>query len=63
MKTEFRRAVLPKEVRGLMAFDRRVFRPADRFPARFYWKQLEAYWLIADGVKGGVLRVRDQRRV
>ena len=35
-----------------MAFDRKVFPPSDRFPAS-YWKQLESYWLLVDGVNSG----------
>src|SRR5882757_8029965 len=36
MKTEFRKAVLPQELRSLMVFDRKVFSDADIFPA-LYW--------------------------
>ena len=52
MHTEFREAVLPGEIRALQAFDRRVFPPADRFPAD-YWKQLQSFWLLVDRVKAG----------
>jgi ribosomal protein S18 acetylase RimI-like enzyme len=51
MKTEFRRA-LPVEIRGLMAFDRKVFPESDRF-AKEYWKAIEAYWMLVQGVKVG----------
>lgn len=52
MHTEFKRAVLPGELRALMAFDRKVFPPADRFPAS-YWKVLDCFWLLIQGVKVG----------
>ena len=35
-----------------MAFDRKVFRAADRFPAE-YWGVLDSYWMIVGGVKSG----------
>ena len=51
MKTEFRKAVLPDELRSLSAFDRKVFssdyfRPAD-------WKDFQSYWLLIGGRKVG----------
>ena len=52
MITEFRQAVLPKEVRSLAAFDRKVFSAADVFPPS-YWKQCEAWWMLIDGRKAG----------
>ncbi len=52
MKTEFRRAIQPLELRSLMAFDRRVFPAADRFDAE-YWGLCDAWWLLVDGVKAG----------
>lgn len=52
MHTEIRRAELPGELRALVAFDRRVFPAADRFPAK-YWRQLESYWLLVGGRKAG----------
>ncbi len=52
MRTEFRKAVLPRELRSLQAFDRKVFREADRFPAA-YWRMCESYWMLVDGVKAG----------
>lgn len=52
MKTEFRKAILPKEIRGLLAFDGKVFPEADRFDAA-YWKECESYWLIAGRTKVG----------
>jgi ribosomal protein S18 acetylase RimI-like enzyme len=52
MHTEFRRTIIPHEVRSLMAFDRKVFRPSDRFTAA-YWRYVESYWMLVDGVKVG----------
>lgn len=52
MKTEFRPAVLPKELRSLMAFDRKVFTASDLFPAA-YWKACESWWMLIDGAKAG----------
>jgi ribosomal protein S18 acetylase RimI-like enzyme len=52
MKTEFRKAIVPAELRSLQAFDRKVFRKSDLFPAS-YWKICESYWMLIDGVKVG----------
>ena len=52
MKTEFRQAVLPQELRSLTAFDRKVFSAADAFPSS-YWKECEAWWMLIGGVKAG----------
>jgi ribosomal protein S18 acetylase RimI-like enzyme len=54
MKTEFWRAVVPKEIRSLILFDRKTFHqhPSDCFDAE-YWKSLEAWWLLVDGRKAG----------
>jgi ribosomal protein S18 acetylase RimI-like enzyme len=52
MKTEFRKAILPAELRSLMAFDRKVFSVADAFPSS-YWKECESWWMLIDGVKAG----------
>jgi ribosomal protein S18 acetylase RimI-like enzyme len=52
MKTEFRKAAIPGELAGLMAFDRRVFPASDCFDAD-YWKECEAWWLLVSGVKIG----------
>ena len=49
MNTEFRKAVIPDELRSLCAFDRKVF-PSDYFPPA-EWKEYESYWLILDGKK------------
>jgi ribosomal protein S18 acetylase RimI-like enzyme len=52
MRTEFRRAILPKEIRGLVAFDHKVFRKADWFP-RADWKLYKSYWMIVENKKVG----------
>jgi ribosomal protein S18 acetylase RimI-like enzyme len=52
MKTEFRKAVLPREVRSLMAFDRRIFPKSDCFPAD-YWLACEPWWMLAGGRRVG----------
>ena len=52
MRTEFRKAILPREIRSLMAFDRKVFSSSDLFDAGT-WKMFESYWMIVDGVKAG----------
>ena len=46
LRTEFIRAELPRDLRALIAFDRRVF-PSDHFGAAD-WKRYEAYWLVVD---------------
>jgi ribosomal protein S18 acetylase RimI-like enzyme len=51
MNTEFRKAIIPDEIRGLCAFDRKVF-PSDYFAASD-WKAYESWWLILDGRKIG----------
>jgi len=52
MNVEFRAAVLPRELRSLMAFDRKVFPASDCFP-RAFWKECEAWWMLVDGRKAG----------
>jgi ribosomal protein S18 acetylase RimI-like enzyme len=52
MRTEFRKAVLPKEIGALLAFDRKVFPAADRFD-RDYWQACESHWLLINNVKVG----------
>ena len=52
MKTEFRKAILPREIGALLAFDRKIFPAADRFDAA-YWKNCESYWLIVGNAKAG----------
>ena len=51
MKTEFRKAVLPDDLRSLVAFDRKIF-PADCFSAA-EWKYFNAYWMLVDGKRAG----------
>jgi ribosomal protein S18 acetylase RimI-like enzyme len=51
VNTEFRKAIIPDEIRSLCAFDRKVF-PSDYF-APADWKDYEAYWLLLDGKKIG----------
>lgn len=52
MRTEFRKVNPHQEIRRLLAFDRKVFQPADRFHAD-YWYQLESYWMLIGGVRVG----------
>ncbi len=52
MKTEFRKASLPRDLRGLMAFDRKVFPKSDLFDAA-YWRTCTPYWMLVDGTKVG----------
>jgi ribosomal protein S18 acetylase RimI-like enzyme len=48
MKTEFRKAILPDEVKLLVAFDHKVFPKADWF-TKSDWLQYESYWMIVNG--------------
>lgn len=54
MTTEFRRAVLPKELRSLIIFDHKAFQP---YPADWFcssdWARFETWWMIVDGRKIG----------
>jgi ribosomal protein S18 acetylase RimI-like enzyme len=52
MTTEFRKAILPRDIESLLAFDRKVFPAADRFD-RAYWKVCESHWLIIGKTKVG----------
>ena len=54
MDTEFRRAIIPREIRSLVIFDHKAFRkyPADWFE-RDDWKTCEPWWMIANGRKVG----------
>jgi ribosomal protein S18 acetylase RimI-like enzyme len=52
MTTEFRKAVLPRELRSLVRFDRKIFSNADRFHAAD-WKAYDSYWLFVDSKKVG----------
>jgi ribosomal protein S18 acetylase RimI-like enzyme len=52
MKTEFRKARIPQEIRSLLAFDRKIFSATDRFDA-VYWATCESYWLLVGSTKVG----------
>ncbi len=54
MTTEFRKAVVTKELRSLLIFDRKAFHryPADWFRAED-WARFESWWLIVNGRKIG----------
>ena len=52
MKTEFKRALLPKDLKRLVAFDHKVFKKADWF-TKSDWTSYESYWMIVDGVTVG----------
>lgn len=52
MRVEFRKAVLPRELPALLAFDRKVFPAADRFDAA-YFRKVESWWMFVDGGKAG----------
>ena len=52
MHTEFRPALLPQDLRSLLAFDRKVFSAADRFTATT-WKPFTTFWMLIDDVKVG----------
>jgi ribosomal protein S18 acetylase RimI-like enzyme len=51
VNTEFRKAVIPAEIRSLCAFDRKLF-PSDYFSPSD-WKDYDTYWLLLDGKKIG----------
>jgi ribosomal protein S18 acetylase RimI-like enzyme len=48
METEFRRVDVGKEIRSLIAFDRKVFPPSDVFDSAT-WRSCKAYWLLVQG--------------
>jgi ribosomal protein S18 acetylase RimI-like enzyme len=52
MRTEFRKVRTPDEIGSLVAFDRKVFSAVDRFSAE-YWRRVQSYWMLIDGVKVG----------
>ena len=54
MRTEFRKAILPDELRSLVIFDHKAFHEfkADWF-GREYWKKFESWWMIAGNRKVG----------
>jgi ribosomal protein S18 acetylase RimI-like enzyme len=51
MQTEFRKAVLPDDLRSLVAFDRRLF-PSDCFSAA-QWRHFDAYWMLVNRKRVG----------
>lgn len=51
MKVEFRKVILPAEIRSLTGFDRKVF-PTDYFSAA-QWGAYKSYWLVLNGRKVG----------
>jgi ribosomal protein S18 acetylase RimI-like enzyme len=51
LKTEFRKAELPGDLRSLAAFDRRAF-TSDHFPPEV-WKGYQSYWLFVNSRKIG----------
>jgi ribosomal protein S18 acetylase RimI-like enzyme len=54
MQLEFRRAVVPNDLRSLVSFDHKAFRdhPGDWFD-RESWRHCEAWWMIVDRRKAG----------
>ena len=54
MTTEFRKAVLPDELRSLVTFDHKAFHeyPGDWFD-RQTWMMYEPWWMIIDNRKAG----------
>ncbi len=52
MKTKFKKAVIPGDIRRLKAFDRRLFPKADLFTTK-QWKTDESWWMIIDGKRVG----------
>ena len=50
--TEFKRAILPTELKLLLAFDRKTFVPDDLFD-KDAWLEYESYWMFVDGVRVG----------
>jgi ribosomal protein S18 acetylase RimI-like enzyme len=52
MHTEFRAAILPKEIPGLVAFDHKVFPRADWF-SKTDWAAYISYWMIVDKTQVG----------
>ena len=52
MKTEFRQALLPREIRSLVAFDRAVFSESDSFHPSD-WASYKSIWMIVEGTKVG----------
>src|SRR5947209_5381532 len=48
MRTEFRKAVLPDDLKRLVNFDARIFSKTDRF-RKADWEGYESYWMIVAG--------------
>jgi ribosomal protein S18 acetylase RimI-like enzyme len=51
LKTEFRQAEIPQDLRALVTFDRKVF-PSDHFAAS-EWRRYESWWLLVADRKIG----------
>jgi GNAT superfamily N-acetyltransferase len=60
MHVEFRKALVPDELRDLMAFDRKVFPKADLFRTED-WIRDGAYWMLLDGAKIGCCAFQSHR--
>lgn len=52
MTTEFRKALIPKELRSLVVFDHKEFPRSDCF-LRDGWRKYESWWMVVDGRKIG----------
>ena len=52
MEVEFKKAVLPEDMRKLRAFDRKVFPRSDLFSVE-EWKEYDPYWMVIDGTTLG----------
>jgi len=52
MRVEFVRASPARQLRALLAFDRKIFSASDRFPAS-YWRKIESFWMLLDGERVG----------
>ena len=52
MRVEFKKAIIPDEIRKLRAFDKKVFPKADLFSTN-EWKEYESHWMTVDGVAVG----------
>ncbi len=52
MQTQFRKALIPADIRKLLTFDHKVFSRADWFD-RKAWETYESWWMIIDNTKVG----------
>jgi ribosomal protein S18 acetylase RimI-like enzyme len=52
MRTEFRKALLPGELKHLVAFDHKAFPQADWF-TKSDWERYESYWMVVNNVTVG----------